>query len=510
MRTIVAGLDVVRRTPLAVAPILVEAVVAASLMMTGVIPSTAASAMGTAAFPLDVFFDLKQTMTSARSWPFFVVIVLVTMMGRAAVLAATAWLADEQHSGYRTYAIAALRISVTAAVLLFPGAALFFIGVAARYAPFIWIAALTTFVPALVLARRAASLKGAVRAVPAAGGYLTYGYAIAVIGAAMSSLSGISPWISAIALLCAAPLHALVYLGWRAHARAETYSGGGTIAIAVTVALVLVLTSGTVYDRFVRRPAPVARATVPGELLLLGGVDSTLTSGALAGLDPRQVGFDEHDVTRLSYRGVDLPTTRADTHRDLDAAAMAVAAQVRRADRPADLLGHSQAGLIVDRLLDRGLTAPDRSAVISDPPPFPPSVAIPAPHVVAPGKPGGDVARAFARILDVTGFTAYQVDSPSFPTDLDPVVVISARVPRLSVWALGDSVWLDRDWRRPGEINLVALSDHVGATNDARALATIRAFFQGHAVGSDETSWRGALVAVVQHLFAPWRPMEGH
>jgi hypothetical protein len=478
-------------------------------MLTGVIPSSGAAAMASAAFPLDVFFDVKQALTSSRSWLYFAIVMLAGIVIRSTALAATVWLADERKTAPLTLWRDALRVTATAAAALFPGAALFFIGVASRYAPFIWMAALATLPPALLFARRGISLGRPVRGVPGFGGYLGYGYLIAATGAAMTSLTGVSPVAAAAVLICVAPFHALFFLGWREHSIRETYPGGGFVAIAITVALVGLVVSGTVYDRYVRTAPPVARAQGKGTLLLLGGADSTLTTGALAELDPRQVGFDENSVEKLSYRGPGLTSTRDDTHRDLDAVATAISEQIAKAAMPTDLLGHSQAGLIVDRILDQGLAAPNRSVVISDPPPFPPPVDIPAPGENGVGKPGGDVARVVAAVLSSAGFESYDVDSPSFPTNLDPVVVIDSRVPRLSVWALGDSVWLDRDWRRPGELNVVALSDHVGATNDGRALSAAKSFFAGREVPSDETSWRGAVVAVLRHLFAPWRPSEG-
>jgi hypothetical protein len=78
--------------------------------------------------------------------------------------------------------------------------------------------------------------------------------------------------------------------------------------------------------------------------------------------------------------------------------------------------------------------------------------------------------------------------------------------PRLAVWALGDSVWLQGDWRRAAEVNLVAMSDHVGATNDARAVSAARRFFSGGRVAQDSASWRGALAAALRYAFEPWRP----
>jgi hypothetical protein len=119
---------------------------------------------------------------------------------------------------------------------------------------------------------------------------------------------------------------------------------------------------------------------------------------------------------------------------------------------------------------------------------------------------GGDVSRGLAWLLRGLGALSFDVDAPASPVRLDPVVVIDSRVPRLSVWALGDSVWLDRDWRRPGEVNMVALTDHVGVTNNRRSFQSVRTFFSGRALADDETSWRGAAVALLRYAFEPWRP----
>jgi hypothetical protein len=77
----------------------------------------------------------------------------------------------------------------------------------------------------------------------------------------------------------------------------------------------------------------------------------------------------------------------------------------------------------------------------------------------------------------------------------------------MNVWALGDSVWLDRDWRRPGETNIVVASDHVGAVRNSRAIESARLFIAGDDVESDEgPTWQGALVHVLRFAFEPWRP----
>jgi hypothetical protein len=128
-----------------------------------------------------------------------------------------------------------------------------------------------------------------------------------------------------------------------------------------------------------------------------------------------------------------------------------------------------------------------------------------APGKSGEGRPGSDFARAFSWAFDHVGFSPLHLDSPAAPTNLETVAVRSGP-PRLAIWALGDSVWLDGDWRRPGEVNIVALTDHVGVTNNSRALTVARDFLAGGAVSDDEGSWRGALASLVRYAFEPWRP----
>jgi hypothetical protein len=102
--------------------------------------------------------------------------------------------------------------------------------------------------------------------------------------------------------------------------------------------------------------------------------------------------------------------------------------------------------------------------------------------------------------------TGFDIDAPAAPIHLEEVTAAGSDVPRVGVWAVADSVWLDQDWRRPDELNLVAITDHVGATKNNRALELVGRFFEGRAVESDETSWRSVLVPVVRYSFEPWRP----
>jgi hypothetical protein len=512
VRTVIAGLAILRRAPFAIGPMAVESLVVAVLIVAGVLPASGASAAAAAAFPLDLFFDVKQSLAVTSGWVSFTIVFVMAVVVRGAVLVMTLWLAEGRRGPLVPALMRGIRLAAIAAVAFLPSAVFLFAGTAVRYAPFIWIGALFGFLPAFAFARAGARLDVGTGTVVGSGipegfGFLAYAYLIVVTGAAMSILASFSAFASAAIVVFVGPLHALFLLGWRQHLRNGTYPGGGAVSAAATVVIFVLLVSTTFYDRVVRVGSPVAEVAEDGSLLLLGGVDSTAKEGAFADFNPRQVGFASATTETLSYR-TGGPHSKADTRGELNNAARAVAAQLDDAPEPRLLLGHSQAGLIVDRILDRGLTAPDRSVVLAPPPTFPPRLRAPAPGEHAPGAPGADASRVLAWLIDAAGMDAFDIDAPASPVRLQPLAVIDSRVPRLAVWALGDSVWLDRDWRRPGETNVVAITDHVGATNNSRALAAARNFYRGGEVPQDESSWRGALVAVLRYAFEPWRPMS--
>jgi hypothetical protein len=492
-------------------PMTLEAILVGILIIVGAFPATAESAIAGAVFPLDVYFDLKQNLAFSHSWPVFAATVLFSVVARSGILASTLWLAERRGGSVMFPWGQALRLAALGVVLLAPSAVFMYLGVALRYAPFIWIGAIIGFVAAVALNRRALGVDAGIgtprgRGVPEAPAFLAYGYMLCAVGAAMSSLGRISPILAGLLVMCLGPLHALFLLGWREHLRAETYPGGGSIALAVTVLSVLAFGGFVAYDRAIRNPSPTAVADAPGTLLLLGGADSTSETGALTELDPRDVGFPRDSTRILSYAAAGDRYKAKDTRADLEEAARRVARQIERSPTPRLLLGHSQAALILDRMIGGGLAAPDRSVVLAPPPPVPPPLRIPEPGRDGPGRVGGDVARAAARLFGLVGSTPFDVDAPASPTNLRPEVVIDKQVTRVGIWALGDSVWLDADWRRPGEVNLVALTDHVGITNNSRALGAARSFLAGRRISGDDVSWRGFLVAAIRYAFEPWRP----
>ncbi len=510
MRTILAGLRTLRDAPLALAPLAAEGFLAALLVLTGAFPGDGAAAASAAAFPLDVFFDLKQALAHGRGWPWFAAAMALSVVVRAGVLAATLWLSDERRVPLAVVWVRCLRLSALAALALLPSAALIFSGVAVRYAPFVWIGAAAGFAPSVYLARRAAALDLGVGAppgkgVPELGTYLGYAAVVTGLAAAMSVLGGTGRWAAALLLACSGPVHALYLLGWRSHLEEETYPAGGAIVVTVTVLAVVAFTGATVFDRNIRETPPVARAGSPGTLALLGGADSTSETGALAEIDPRDFGFDRGDTVLVSYAGAGRRYSAEDTHAGLDEIAEIAGDQIRALDGRVFLLGHSQAAGIVDRMVASGV-APEAVVVISPPPARRPPVDVPPPGERGPGKPGGDASRILSRVFDAFRLGSFDVDAPAAPVHLGRVPGADAGVRRLAVWALGDSVWLQGDWRRGGEVNVVAISDHVGATNDARAVTAARRFFAGLPVESDRASWRGALAAALRYVFEPWRP----
>jgi hypothetical protein len=511
MRSLLAGISALQRAPAALAPLTIEGLILGALIVAGAIPARAAYIGATAAFPLDVYFDLKHALAFAHSWPFFLVLVFVSLVVRAGVLGATLWLAEDGRASLLEVWKDCARLAAIAIGILFPVAALFFVGTATRYAPFLWIAAPLGFAAAVSLVRRAVRIgTGEARSgtigVPEAATFLSYAFLVMGAGATLSALGDKNRLLAALFVACLGPMHAVFLVGWKEHARLGTFPSGGGVPVAVTVVIVLAIAAATVYDRYVRSAPPVARAEAPGTLALLGGADSTSESGSLSEFDPRSVGYRRARSVYLSYAGNRRPYSAADTRGDLDQIAGTISEELGSLDEPVRMLGHSQAALILDRLIEKDLELPQGVVVFAAPPPYPPDLTIPPPDQTGPGRVGGDVARAFAKLLDVVD-AGYDIDAGASPTNLEPVVVGQSRIPRLSIWALADAVWLDRDWRRPGEVNVVSVTDHVGVTNNARAIAIVSSFFNGNPVVGDEASWRGALVSVVRYAFEPWRPV---
>ena len=490
---------------------MVEALLVAFLVGTDALPAGGGTAPAVAAFPLDIYFDIREALTHGHDWVWFASIVATSIMFRSLVLSSSLWLADGAKGSLAVAWAGAARLCAIAAVALLPAAAVFFTATAIRYAPFIWLGALLGLVPAVILARHGVRLDSGTgpppgKGVPELFGFLAYAYLIALSGYTLQVIGDESAVLAALFVASLGPLHAIFFLGWREHVREEKFPGGGLVSAVATAALVGLLLVTSVYDRYVRNPPPVPSAEASGTLLLLGGVDSTSKTGALSDFDPRYVGFRDSQTRVLSYKGIDQPYTAKDTRGDLREIAEAVGDQIAAIEnRPIFLLGHSQAALILDRMIESGGPLPDRASQFAPSPPIPPPFEVPKPDVVAAGKPGGDLARGFASLMDLVGLEAFDIDAPASPVRVGRVVEPRG-VDRVSVWALGDSVWLYGDWRRPGETNVIAISDHVGVTNNSRAIDATKRFFEGKKIEGDEESWKGGLASLLGHAFAPWRP----
>lgn len=496
--------------PLAAVPLSIEGLLFAALILFGWLPADASVAPAAAVFPFDLYFDLKQSVAFSSGWVLFGVTVVALVLFRTALLALTATFADGRGASLTRSYRAALMLGLRAVLYLLPAAALYFIAVATRYAPFAWIAAPIGFLPAWRLCRRGVALDTGIGArngpVPEISSFFLYATFLMALGASISALAGRSVVLAALIVACMGPFHAIVWLGWRWRATESAASPEGRVVTIVAFVLVAAFFVSSIIDRNWRE-FRVVPADYEGSLLLLGGVDSTTTTGALADFDPGALGYAGDQSRLLSYRGPGRTHRVADTRGDLDEVAPRVQKQIDMpSERPRVLLGHSQASLILDRILEAGDLSLDASAVISPAPPVPPSIDIPPEGQAGEGRVGGDVARVFSDLLEIVNLIPYDVDAPASPTNLDTLKVRDAGVPRLAVWALGDSVLLETDWRRPGETNLVALSDHVGAIRNPRALEATRLFLQGKRVGSDESSWRSVAVNLLRYAFEPWRP----
>ncbi len=508
MRTLRAGVTSIRRTPLALLPLGLEAVAGAWLIGLGVFPTGAASAASTAAFPSDVFFDVKQTIAYASSWVWVVLALALSVVVRGTVLAATLYLSDGPRRGASLprYLLVAGRLAAVAAAASIPSAALYYAGVALRYAPLIAVAAALGVPVAAALAVRAANalVEGVGSRAPGLWGYLGYGYVVCLLGAALSALAAIGAWLAALLVVIVAPLHAAALLGWREHARHGTEALPSTTVAVITLAAIVGLGGMAVSRRFATTP-PVAEVHPHRTLLLLGGWDSTSRSGDLFQLHLSELGFDRRHARVLSYRGPGKRYHRRDTHGPLGPVARRVARQIARVKRPV-VLADGQGGWIVDRILERGLHAPRRAATMASLPDTRPPLSAPRPGHHGPGEAGADLTRIVEWVMSEAGLAHLDIDAPAAPVHLRPVEPPTGPPARLVIFSVDDAAWLTGDWRRPGATNLVSLADHSGVPADPYAVHAAGSFLRGHRVASDASSWRSVLVEVIAYAFAPWRP----
>ena len=510
MQTLKAGTRAILSRPLAALPLTIEGLVLAALLLIDVVPDNGTVAPAAAVWPFDLYFDVKQTVAYSSGWLTFGLTLGVLVLVRSTLLALTATLADGRGASIRKALRGAVGLGLVSVLLLLPVAVLFFAAVAIRYAPFAWVGGGLGLVIGWRLCRRGVGLDTGAESqggpVPEVSSFLLYAVALMGLGAAIASLSGRSTGVAALLVACAGPLHALVWIGWRRRAAEGIVSSEGRVVAALAFFLVVAFFISSAIDRNLR-DYDVVPADYEGSLLRLGGADSTSKTGALADLDPGALGYRPDQTDLLSYAPDGRPYEAVDTRKDLDAIASRVAEQIAETrPEPVVLLGHSQAALILDRIYDSNRAGPDAAAVISPSPTRPPSLEVPPPNEDGPGRVGGDLARGLAVFLDVVNLATYDIDVPSAPVDLERVEVVDADTRRLALWALGDSVLLEDDWRRRGETNLVVFSDHVGATRNPRALDSARVFLQGEDIATDDASWRSALVNVFRYAFEPWRP----
>src|SRR5687768_11359898 len=123
---------------MAIVPISAEGLCVAVAILIGLLPARATVAAAGAAFPLDVYFDVKHAMGITSSWVTYALVVVLSVGVRSAVLVATLRMADDQEPGFLDAWRRSVPLVGVTAVMFVPVAALFFTGAATRYAPFIW------------------------------------------------------------------------------------------------------------------------------------------------------------------------------------------------------------------------------------------------------------------------------------------------------------------------------------------------------------------------------------
>jgi hypothetical protein len=243
MQTILAGLVALRRSPFAFLPLTMEAAVAGLLVAVGAFPSDASSAPAVGVFPLGTYFDLKQSLATGSGWAFVGAAVLLSVLVRSSSLAATLWLADGARGPFVVSWVRTARVVAAAPLLLFPAAVLHFSGYALRYAPFVAMGAIAGVPAALVLVRRGIAVDAGRPiqrgSVPGVGGFLAYGYFVALSGAALSTLGRTGSFGAGAFVALMGPLHAIVLLGWRQQTRSEAEPRGVWVAGATAVVCVV-------------------------------------------------------------------------------------------------------------------------------------------------------------------------------------------------------------------------------------------------------------------------------
>ena len=491
--------------------------VAAAIVLFGPLRVDGSLVLLSAPVPVGSFFDVRQAIAHGSGWFWVFLACVAGALVRGGVHGVTLWLADDRRGRTQEMVLVlgwCVVLSAAAAALMIVPAGLFFVGVALRYTPFVVLAGGAGVAIAAVLLKR-------VVAVPAGAGLrgarsggvasvLFFGYLLAA-GAAVIELAPVRA-VAAATVLVTGLLGGLFVAGKR-----DLFSRGvdckeGSLAVALTGAVAAALLFSAVMDRYVRDIRPAIDTRGPGTLLILGGADSATGKGSMSDFDPEAVGFSRDRAIHLSYRGryggaqgAPEKYSAADTHRDLDSVTRSVAAQLEAVPPPRFFIGHSQAALVLDRMLARDPVRVAAAVELAPPPVAPPPIDAPRPGVYGPGAPGADLARALSKGLARLGAAGNWIDSPASPARLTRVVTRGG-VRRLAVWALADSVWLEGDWRRPHETNIVAVTDHVGTANDPRAIAAARAFFAGKKVRDDGSSWRAWPVYLLRAVFEPWRP----
>jgi hypothetical protein len=182
VQTLKAGTRAVFERPLAALPLTVEGFLLAALLLLDRVPANATVAPAAAAWPFDLYFDLKQTVSYSSGWVTFGLTLAVLILFRSTLLALTAALADGPDASIRRALRGAVGLGLFGVLLLLPVAVMYFAAVAIRYAPFAWVAGGLGLVVSWRLCRRGVGLDAGVAAtgvpVPELSSFVLYAVAL--------------------------------------------------------------------------------------------------------------------------------------------------------------------------------------------------------------------------------------------------------------------------------------------------------------------------------------------
>jgi len=394
-------------------PLLCAAALVELLGVTGVLPAHPYLVRAVALPPLDLTFDLGALLGRATSPGWFAAGLLVSVVVRTTVLALML-------GSLRKWWFA-LRFELVVLVPSFVAAQLAYVGQAVLYSAAFWIGLLVSIASALAFAHvpwrgstsvRSSLGRGFLEG-PRLPTVISYLAAVGALGA-ITSKGGEAASLVGVLVSTLLTVLCVRRLSQPAAAPAATRTVG-VVIVAAVAALALASTAH-------RPPAP---GTMPGELLVVPGMDTSSGHGSVFSLRPSEYGFGCARTFYFSYAGpgggaaqgqsvcpirTGAPYSRADTERPLGDLVAAFRAQVDRLVAPVTVVTHSSGAWVALAAVSGDKSSPVRNIVtiapITDPHGYPP------PGASGEGIVGAAGMRLVVAIARSNGFSRFDPDLP--------------------------------------------------------------------------------------------------